>query len=59
MPNRRDVIQAKQAERAKMTAQEVRVDIRNYIQNDRDTILRKWMALEEAVKSEDYRRDNF
>lgn len=49
----------KRAEKARMTAPERRLDIRNYIQNDRDTILRKWMALEEAVKSEDFRRENF
>ena len=42
-----------------MTAQDRRTDVRNYIKNERDTILRKWMALEESVKSEDFRRDNF
>jgi Ca2+-binding EF-hand superfamily protein len=57
--SRRAKLEAKRAESAKMTPQEIRLDVRNYIQNDRDTILRKWMALEEAVKSEDYRRENF
>ena len=59
MPNRREVLEAARAAKSQMTAVERRQDVRNYIQNDRDTILRKWMALEEAVKSEDYRRDNF
>ena len=38
---------------------EVRAEVRDYIKNERDTILKKWMALEESVKSEDYRRDAF
>ena len=42
-----------------MTAHERLRDVRNYIQNERDTILRRWMALEQAVKSEDFRRENF
>ena len=58
-PSRREVLDAARAVQSKMTAPERRLDIRNYIQNDRDTILRKWMALEEAVKSEDFRREDF
>ena len=58
MSRRAKIEQAKAALKSRPAA-EVKLDIRNYIQNDRDTILRKWMALEEAVKSEDFRRDNF
>jgi Ca2+-binding EF-hand superfamily protein len=56
---RRKALQDARDERSKMSPQEIRLDVRNYIQNERDTILRKWMALEEAVKSEDYRREAF
>ncbi len=56
---RRRAREEREAMLAARTPQEIRLDVRNYIQNDRDTILRKWMALEQAVKSEDFRRDNF
>lgn len=36
---------------------EIRNDVRDYIRNDRDTMLRKWMALNETLRSEDRRRD--
>lgn len=57
--SRRKAIEAKRAAENGRSASEVRLDVRNYIQNERDTILRKWMALEESVKSEDFRRDQF
>ena len=38
---------------------EVRADIISYIRNERDTVLKKWMALEESVKAEDRLRDKF
>lgn len=57
--SRRKAIEARRAMENSRSAPEVRLDVRNYIQNERDTILRKWMALEEAVKSEDFRRDQF
>ena len=38
---------------------EVRADIISYIRNERDTVLKKWMALEENVASEDRLRDKF
>lgn len=38
------------------TAVEIRTDTRNYIHNERDTILQKWRALEETCKSEDRQR---
>lgn len=38
---------------------ELRSEIRNYIRNERDTTLKKWMALKESIKSEDVRRDQF
>ena len=57
--SRRKRLQETKDHRAQMSPSEIRLDVRNYIQNDRDTVLRKWMALEEAVKSEDYRRENF
>lgn len=43
----------------KKTAKEIREEVRQYITKERDTILIKWMALEEQVKAEDYRRENF
>lgn len=56
---RRKAIEARNAEMAQRSAPEVRLDVRNYIQNERDTVLRKWMALEQSVKSEDFRREQF
>ena len=41
------------------TPEDIRNDIKLYIRNERDTILKKWMALDEAVHSEDYRREQF
>jgi Ca2+-binding EF-hand superfamily protein len=38
---------------------QVRVEIREYIRNERDTILKKWMALKESIASEDSRREQF
>jgi Ca2+-binding EF-hand superfamily protein len=43
----------------KRPVQEIRAEIRSYIQNERDTILKKWLALKESIKSEDYRRTQF
>ena len=43
----------------KKSAKEVREQIREYMRKERDTILIKWMALEESVRSEDYRREAF
>jgi len=43
----------------KKSAKEVREEIRQYMRKERDTILIKWMALEEAVRSEDQRREAF
>ena len=56
---RRAKLEAVKAKSLSRTPGQVRLDIRNYIQNDRDTVLRKWMALEETVKSEDFQRENF
>jgi Ca2+-binding EF-hand superfamily protein len=38
------------------TAAEIRTDTRDYIKNERDTILQRWRALEESCKSEDRQR---
>jgi len=43
----------------KKPVQEIRADIRSYIRNERDTVLKKQMALKEAIKSEDQRRLEF
>ena len=43
----------------KLTAQEQRLEIRNYIQNERDTILRKWQCLQESLKSEERIKNDF
>ena len=43
----------------KKTAQEQRLEIRNYIQNERDTILRKWQCLQESLKSEERIKNDF
>lgn len=43
----------------KKAALEVRQDVRNYIRNERDTILKKWMALQETITAEDRRREEF
>lgn len=40
-------------------AKKVREEVTSYIRNERDTTLRKWMALSETLKSEDKRRDEF
>mmetsp|Transcript_11281 Transcript_11281/g.25089 ORF Transcript_11281/g.25089 Transcript_11281/m.25089 type:complete len:666 (-) Transcript_11281:152-2149(-) len=45
--------------REKRPVQEIRQEIRSYIRNERDTILKKWLALKESIKSEDYRRSQF
>lgn len=41
------------------SAKETREAVRDYIRNDRDTILVRWMCLEEGVRSEDRYRDKF
>jgi len=43
----------------KRSVQEVRQEIRSYIRNERDTILKKWLALKESIRSEDNRRTQF
>lgn len=45
--------------REKRPVQEIRTEIRDYIRNERDTILKKWMALKESLTSEDVRREQF
>lgn len=45
--------------RVKKPSTEVRQEIREYIRNERDTILKKWMALKESIASEDRRREEF
>lgn len=42
-----------------MTAKETREAVRDYIRNDRDTILIRWMCLDESVRSEDRYREQF
>jgi len=42
-----------------MSAKEVRQSVREYIRNERDTVLIKWRTLGESVKSEDRTRDQF
>eukprot|EP00981_Chlorochromonas_danica_P004687 scaffold931_cov200-Ochromonas_danica.AAC.15 len=56
-PKRKD--SAAPPSREKRNVQEVRLEIRNYIRNERDTILKKWMALKESIASEDVRREQF
>jgi len=36
-----------------------RAEIRNYITNERDTIVKKWMCLTEVIHSEDRKREDF
>lgn len=43
----------------KKAAEMKRLQVRNYIRNERDTTLRRWMALNEAMHSEDLRREQF
>lgn len=43
----------------KMSAQEQRQQIRSYIRNERDTILRKWQCLQESLKNEERIKNNF
>lgn len=45
--------------REKKAAAEVRQEVREYIRNERDTVLKKWMALKESIASEDVRREQF
>jgi Ca2+-binding EF-hand superfamily protein len=40
-------------------APEIRADIRNYIKNERDTILRKWQSLQEALNAENRIKEQF
>jgi Ca2+-binding EF-hand superfamily protein len=40
-----------------LSPKEIRAEVRNYITQERDTVIKKWLALQEAVKLEDYRRD--
>lgn len=43
----------------KAAAQAKRQEIRNYIVNERDTIVRKWACLTESIHSEDKKREQF
>jgi Ca2+-binding EF-hand superfamily protein len=43
----------------KRDVKEVRMEVRSYIRNERDTVMKKWMALKETLKSEDSRRNQF
>jgi len=43
----------------KKPAAAVRSEIRNYIRNERDTILRKWQCLQESLNSEERRKEEF
>jgi hypothetical protein len=36
-----------------------REEIKRYIKEERDTVLKKWMALEQQVSHEDHTRENF
>jgi hypothetical protein len=49
----------KKIEKPILSPKEIRVEIRNYITQERDTIIKKWLALQEAVKLEDWRREEF
>lgn len=42
-----------------LSPKEIRAEVRNYITQERDTLIKKWLALQEAVKLEDYRRETF
>ena len=46
-------------EEQKKISLEVRGNIRNYIKNERDTILRKWQCLQESLNSEERRKEEF
>mmetsp|Transcript_18936 Transcript_18936/g.19673 ORF Transcript_18936/g.19673 Transcript_18936/m.19673 type:complete len:636 (-) Transcript_18936:137-2044(-) len=46
-------------EESKKLSLEVRGNIRNYIRNERDTILRKWQCLQESLNSEERRKEEF
>lgn len=46
-------------EESKRLAQERRNNIRSYIHNERDTILRKWQCLQESLNSEEKRKEEF
>ena len=41
------------------SGKEIRADIKNYIRNERDTILMKWKCLEESVASQDKHQEVF
>jgi Ca2+-binding EF-hand superfamily protein len=43
----------------KQKAADKRLEIRNYIRNERDTIQRKWLCLQECVNSEERRKEQF
>ena len=49
----------KKREGTKMKAAEQRMSIRNYIRNERDTVQRKWLSLQESVNSEERRKEQF
>jgi len=40
-------------------ALKIRDEVRNYIRNERDTIVKKWMCLQERIKQEDRDREKF
>lgn len=44
---------------SKEKALQIRNDVQQYIRVERDTVLKKWMALEESLKAEDRRRGEF
>jgi hypothetical protein len=43
----------------KKSALEVRKEVRDWIQNERETICTKWLALEQHVQKEDVAREKF
>ena len=47
----------KKEPKLKKSALEIRNEIKNYIKNERDTILLKWKCLEQAVQTEDAERE--
>ena len=49
----------KKIEKPILSPKEIRAEIRTYITQERDTIIKKWLALQESVKLEDYRREVF
>ena len=50
---------AKKTDSPSKSGKEIRADIKNYIRNERDTILMKWRCLEESVASHDRHKEVF